>query len=217
MAVLELPSSHRYLAAAILRRAVFDLTTRSRSCREAWDWFFTDPDEQSPAEGWDFEDAARVLELSVPHLRKALIRAGYGQPPEPVIGGQRQKIAGIIPCRSCGVACPAPDVRIQRTCPACGGRLAPKYLRRRGLLTYQNGETCSRVAHAEAALQHVLYQGPLPAQYVQRQLERAGLRPITIRRARERLRLVSRPTGAHRPWVWMLPSAGPVKTCSRVA
>jgi hypothetical protein len=198
--ILEAPEHHRYLAAAILRRAVFDLTTRARSCAEAWEWFFIDPPDNQPANGWDFEDVVRVLELSGPHLRRSLIRAGFHERPQPLLGGQRQKVAGIIPCRICGVACAAPDVRIQRTCPACGGRLRPKYLRRRGLLSYDNRSRPSRVAHAKAALIHVLYQGPLPTRYVEQQLRHVGISRRTIERARADLRIQARRTSADGPW-----------------
>jgi hypothetical protein len=202
MAILEQPQHHRYLAAALLRRSIFDLTSQGKHSVDAWHWLLTDP---QGAYGWDCEDACRVLELSLPHLRRALLRAGYDRPPIPQIGGQRAKIPGIIPCRHCGEASPAPDMRVQRTCAACGDRIRPKYLRRRGLLSYENGQRCSRRAWARAALQQLLYQGPLPAAYVMRQLMRVGLLPMTIRRARRDLGITRTPAGFQGPWVWALP------------
>jgi hypothetical protein len=207
MACLEQPQHHRYLAAALLRRSIFDLTSQGRASVDAWHWLMRDPDETDPPHGWDVDDATRVLDLSLPHLRRALIRAGYATPPVPQIGGQRGKIPGIIPCRLCGEAAPSPDIRIQRTCAACGDRLKPKYLRRRGLVSYVNGHTCPPRAWAKGALMHLLYQGPMPAAYVYRQLLRAGITKKAIRKARRDLGIRAKPCGFRGPWVLELRAA----------
>lgn len=198
MAMLERPAHHRPLAASILKRAVFDLTSRSRHAVDAWHWFFAEP---AAPQGWDFEDAALVLELSVPHLRRALIRAGFQRPPQAMTGTQRGKVAGIIPCRVCGEAVPTPDVRIQRTCPSCGDSLKPKYLRRHGLLPRHPTPPPSRQTYAQAALQQLLRHGPLPVTYCERHLRKVGCTKGTIARARLALGCQAIKVGHSGPWM----------------
>lgn len=204
MAVLELPQSHRCLAAALLRRSIFDLTSQGRASVDAWHWFFAEPSGEGA--GWDVDDATRVLDLSLPHLRRALIRAGYDRPPSPRHTGPCGKVPGVIPCRRCGEATPSPDIRIQRTCPACGDTLRPKYLRRYGLLSYENGATPPPRAYARAALLQLLRHGPLPSGYVLRQLGRVGLCRRTIERARRDLGLRAYPTAPQGRWLLALPA-----------
>ena len=177
----DLQASHRYLAAALLKRSIFDLTAQGRASTAAWHWFFAD--ESTGGFGWQVDDATRVLELSLPHLRRALRRAGYDRPPRARHNGQRGKVVGIIPCRKCGTAVPSNDIRIQRACPACGGLLAARYLRRHGYLPPPPARITPR-AKATAALHQLLRHGPLPAAYVMQQMQRAGYALSTIMRAR---------------------------------
>lgn len=208
MSTLSLPDHHKPLAAAILRRALYDVLVMGRYARDSWAWLMMPAPEDDEGEGWDAEDCCRLLELSLPHLRRALYRRGFAFPPKPVTGGQREKVPGTIPCRKCGIPAPSPDRRIQRTCAACGERLLVPYLIRRGLLTQQFYETCKPIEYTKAALKYLLAQGPMPAAYVQAQLARAGQRTPSLRtvyNAADALGIVRWKVGCQGPSYWALP------------
>ena len=73
------------------------------------------------------------------------------------------------------------------------------------LLTRVDGEEQDAVSEAVAFLREELANGAVEAKLVQAEAGRVGITNITLRRAREKLKIKPRKAGFNGPWQWELP------------
>lgn len=114
------------------------------------------------------------------------------------------------------LASPPPSLAYHLEAPA-GGALrvvwdGPVALTADTLVDAQRGRDAApptALAQACDLLRAILADGPRPATAVQAEALAAGLRPITLRRARETLGIRITKAGYQGPWFWILPPSAP--------